>query len=161
MHQKNYDRTKVVEYAKKWAYLRNPSYYNFDPIGGDCTNFASQCIYAGSNVMNYEKEIGWYYNNINDRSPSWTGVTYLYTFLMNNKKVGPFGRKVKKEELEIGDLIQLAFTKENFTHSLIVVGKEQEEIYVATHTYDSFYRKLSSYTYETMRGIHIEGVRIW
>lgn len=41
-----YDRKKSIEYAKKWAYLRNPKYYNFDPVGGDCTSFASQCIYA-------------------------------------------------------------------------------------------------------------------
>ena len=44
--EKRYDRQKVIEYAKKWAYLRNPKYYNFDSVGGDCTSFASQCIYA-------------------------------------------------------------------------------------------------------------------
>ncbi len=50
-----YDRKKSTEYAKKWAYLRNPSYYDYDKIGGDCTNFVSQCIFAGSQHMNYEK----------------------------------------------------------------------------------------------------------
>ena len=44
--EKRYDRQKVIEYAKKWSYLRNPKYYNFDSVGGDCTSFASQCIYA-------------------------------------------------------------------------------------------------------------------
>ena len=42
MKEKKYDRDKVIEYAKKWAYSRNPQYYNYDGIGGDCTNFASQ-----------------------------------------------------------------------------------------------------------------------
>lgn len=37
-----YDRTAVVEYARKWAFSRNPQYYNFDAVGGDCTSFASQ-----------------------------------------------------------------------------------------------------------------------
>ena len=38
-----YDRGKAVAYAHKWAFGRNPAYYNFDKIGGDCTNFTSQC----------------------------------------------------------------------------------------------------------------------
>lgn len=53
MKEKEYNREKALEYAKKWAYKRNPKYYNFDLVGGDCTSFASQCIFAGSNIMNY------------------------------------------------------------------------------------------------------------
>ena len=48
-----YNRENAVAYAKKWAYGRNPKYYDFSDLGGDCTNFASQCIYAGSGIMNY------------------------------------------------------------------------------------------------------------
>ena len=77
MGKKEYKREDVVSYAYRWAYARNKKYYNFDLIGGDCTNFASQCIYAGSNIMNYDKIKGWYYNSVNDRSPSWTGVEFL------------------------------------------------------------------------------------
>ena len=40
----NYDRQKAIKYAKVWAYFRNPNYYNFDNIGGDCTNYISQCM---------------------------------------------------------------------------------------------------------------------
>ena len=61
-----YNRYAAKEYAKKWAFSRNPKYYNFDPIGGDCTNFISQCILAGSNTMNYTKNTGWYYINGNN-----------------------------------------------------------------------------------------------
>lgn len=32
MKKKIYDRNKVLEYAKQWAYFRNPKYYNFDKI---------------------------------------------------------------------------------------------------------------------------------
>ena len=45
MKIKKYKKDDSVKYAKKWAYLRNPKYYNYDAIGGDCTNFVSQCIY--------------------------------------------------------------------------------------------------------------------
>ena len=58
MNNLKYNRLKAVEYAKRWAYKRNPKYYNFDEIGGDCTSFISQCIYEGSGIMNYTKDFG-------------------------------------------------------------------------------------------------------
>ena len=42
-----YDRDAAVAYARRWALSRNPLYYDFEDIGGDCTNFASQYIFAG------------------------------------------------------------------------------------------------------------------
>ena len=33
-----YNRQLAVEYAHRWAYDRNPKYYNFSGIGGDCAN---------------------------------------------------------------------------------------------------------------------------
>lgn len=76
-----YDRAAAVRYAHIWAYGRNPRYYDYESIGGDCTNFASQCIYAGAGVMNDTPTFGWYYINANDKAPAWTGVEYLYNFL--------------------------------------------------------------------------------
>ncbi len=165
MRKKIYDRAKAVEYAKKWAYGRNPKYYNFDNIGGDCTSFISQCIYAGSKVMNYTKNTGWYYNSINDRSPSWSSVEYLYNFLINNKGIGPRGSNVGIDKLEIGDLIQLSFDGVKFSHTLIIVDidtpKILDNIYIASHTYDSYNRRVSSYNFQNIRYIHIEGIWNW
>ena len=48
-----YRREEAEAYARYWAYGRNPDFYDYATIGGDCTNFASQCIYAGTGVMNY------------------------------------------------------------------------------------------------------------
>lgn len=59
-----YDRTAAVEYAHNWAYLRNPAYGKFDEMGGDCTNFVSQCLYAGCGVMNEQPDTGWYYHGM-------------------------------------------------------------------------------------------------
>ena len=161
MKEKAYNRKKVVKYAEKWAYDRNPKYYNFDNIGGDCTNFASQCIYAGCEVMNYTKDTGWYYKNANDKSPSWTGVEYLYNFLINNKGVGPQGIKSTQDYVEIGDLVQLSFDGNTFSHSLIIVKKENDSldgIYIASHTFNSYNRKISSYNFNKIRFIHINKV---
>ena len=80
-----------IDYAKKWAFSRNPAYYNFDNVGGDCTNFISQCLRAGGAEMNYTADTGWYYISPDNRAAAWTGVEYLYRFLLRNKSVGPFG----------------------------------------------------------------------
>lgn len=152
-----YNRQKVYDYAKKWAYGRNPKYYNFDPVGGDCTNFISQCIYAGCGQMNYSKINGWYYLNGYDKSPSWTGVEFLYNFLLSNKGNGPKGEIANIEDLEIGDVIQLSFNGRTFTHSLIVIqnGTSVDNTLIATHTYDTFGKSVEEYSYERYRCIHI------
>ena len=56
-----YDRLAAVAYAHRWAYGRNPRYYDYERIGGDCTSFASQCLYAGAGVMDFTPDLGWYY----------------------------------------------------------------------------------------------------
>jgi len=153
-----YNREKVYEYAKKWAYGRNPKYYNYDPVGGDCTNFVSQCIYAGYMQMNYNRQNGWYYINGNDKSASWTGVEFLYNFLISNKSVGPKGEEVLIDRLQIGDVIQLSFNSSTYSHSLIVVknGITTNDTLIAAHTFDTFGKKVSEYSYNKYRCIHIK-----
>lgn len=155
---KHYNREKVYEYAKKWAYSRNPNYYNYDPVGGDCTNFVSQCIFAGYGEMNYNKDNGWYYINGNNKSPSWTGVEFLYNFLISNKGQGPFGIETTIDNLEIGDIIQLNFDGVKFSHSLMVIqsGKTVNDTLVATHTFDNFGKRVADYAYYNYRCIHIK-----
>ena len=163
MKEIQYQREKVLQYAEKWAFLRNPNYYNFDSVGGDCTNFASQCLYAGSNTMNYTKNIGWYYINGNNKSPSWSGVEFFYKFLINNKNIGPYGKDVEQREIQLGDFVQLSFDGNKFVHTLVVVEIENpfrlSGIKIATHTFDSFNKAISEYSFENIRFIHIEGVR--
>ena len=154
-----YNRLAAVSYARRWALERNPMYYDFDEIGGDCTNFASQCIYAGARVMNYEPTYGWYYISPDDRSPSWTGVEFLYIFLVNNNSFGPFGRSVGQNQVQIGDIIQLGRADGTFYHSL-VVSATFPRILVCAHSDDYLNRPLSSYTYDNIRFIHIDGVRV-
>lgn len=154
-----YDRQAAVDYAKKWAYRRNPEFYNFDKFGGDCTNFASQCIYAGAKVMNFTPTFGWYYNSANDRTASWTGVEYLFNFLVSNEGAGPFAEEVELDKLEIGDIVQLGSATGDFYHSPVVVSVHGGHILVAAHTYDTYGKPLYSYSFAKVRGIHIIGVR--
>ncbi len=161
MRTLKYDRTKAYEYAKKWAFGRNPVFYDFENIGGDCTNFASQCIYAGAGVMNYTPVMGWFYKSVNDRTPSWTGVQYLYNFLIGNDGVGPFAEETSLDKLEVGDIVQLGRATGDFYHSPVVIGIDRGKIFIAAHSYDAFNRPLDSYNFEQARGIHILGVRTY
>ena len=102
-----YDRFRAVAYALRWALSRNPRYFDFEDIGGDCTNYVSQCLFAGCGVMNYAPENGWYYINPDDRAPSWTSVELLRRFLLNNGGAGPYGVSADLSELSPGDVIQL------------------------------------------------------
>lgn len=169
MRNIEYNREMALSYAKRWAFGRNPAYYNFDLIGGDCTNFVSQCIYAGAGVMNYTPVFGWYYILPSDRTASWTGVEFLYKFLLENDSVGPYTNsdfiyitsyddKIINSYIERGDIVQLGIG-ERFYHSLFIT-KTEPEILVASHSYDAYNRPLSSYVYERARFIHIDGVRI-
>jgi hypothetical protein len=162
---KPYDRAKAVEYAHKWAYARNPAYLDFENLGGDCTNFASQCIFAGSGVMNYTPVFGWYYINSYNRTASWTGVNYLYNFLVNNKGSGPFAEEADFSGVEPGDIAQLSFRdSKHFDHSPVVVSVGNPpgigNILVAAHSFDTDFYRLIDFEPAYIRFIHIIGVRI-
>lgn len=160
MREIPYDREAAVAYARRWAFGRNPAFYDFENLGGDCTNFASQCIYAGAGAMNYTPISGWYYRSASDRTASWTGVEYLYNFLVSNRSVGPYAYEVSRREVMPGDVVQLGRETGDFYHTPVIVAVEPT-ILVAAHTYDALDRPLSSYNFYTARFLHIDGVRIW
>ena len=154
----SYFKQKAINYAYQWAMSRNPKYYDFEKLGGDCTNYVSQCIFAGCGKMNYKKDLGWYYISANNRTPSWSGVEYLYKFLTTNKGVGPYGIEIPLEEIEAGDIVQISFDGVKFTHSSFVVATEPE-IMVAQHSDNYINRPLSTQIYKKIRVIRILGCR--
>lgn len=152
----NYNRYEAIKYAQKWALSRNPQYLNYDNLGGDCTNYISQCFYAGGKWMNFE-EYGWYYKDGNNKSPSWTSVEYLYKFLISNKSIGPQGKVQNLRDLMIGDIIQLSFDGNIFGHSLIITKLDNDinKILICAHSKDALNRALGTYSYKNIRGIHV------
>lgn len=160
-----YDRRAAVQYAQEWAFRRNPAYYDFSPIGGDCTNFASQCLYAGTGVMNYTPEFGWYYIDPENRAPAWTGVPFFWEFMTRDTPTaGPFGVKTTPFFIRPGDFVQIRFetSGEEFAHTPVVVSvgfpPTLENILVAAHSNDADNRPLSSYEkVAEMRFLHILG----
>lgn len=160
--KKEYNRYEAIKYAKKWVYGRNPHYSDFEKSGGDCTNFISQCIFAGSKVMNFNRINGWYYINGKNKSPSWSGVEFLYRFLVNNKRKGPQGKEVTSREVYPGDVAQLSFNGKIFEHSLLILNHSNslDELKIATHTYDVYGKKIVDYNYSKIRFIHISRILI-
>ena len=165
---KPYDRTRAVEYARRWARSRSPLFINFTGYGGDCTSFVSQCVLAGSCEMNFTPTFGWYYVSPTDRAPAWSGVEAFYDFMTGapafaseNGGVGPYGREVGREEVRAGDVVQLADAEGDFYHTLLVTEIRGGEILVAAHSDDALDRRLSTYVNAASRRfIHIEAVRV-
>ncbi len=154
-----YIRERAVRYARRWAMGRNPLFANFTGLGGDCTNFASQCVYAGSCIMNLTPTFGWYYISPDDRAPAWTGVEFFYNFMTTNESIGPYATETFPGGLSLGDAIQLGNRDGDWYHTLIVTGTAGGEYLICAHSEDSLDRPLSTYRYENIRFLHIEAVR--
>lgn len=153
-----YEREAAVSYAEKWALRRNPKYLDFSALGGDCTNFVSQCLYAGKMPMNYMHTFGWYYRSGNAKAPAWSGAAQLYNFLtQKNVRPGPFALECTPEEVMPGDILQLSFDGNIFSHSLLAVESSPSAIYVAAHSDDAWHRNLDEYLYVKIRALHILG----
>lgn len=164
-----YQRRRAVEYARRWALSRNPLFVDFSGLGGNCTNFVSQCILAGCGVMNFTPTFGWYYRTEADRAPAWSGVDELYDFLignpdfrMANNGAGPYATDARDaRQIMIGDVIQLANMDGEFYHTLIISDITANEIFVCAHTNDALDRPLSDYNYSSLRVLHIEGANLF
>ncbi len=165
---KPYHRERAVEYARRWALDRNPLFIDFTGIGGNCTNFVSQAVLAGSCTMNYTPTYGWYYISADDRAPAWSGVEAFYDFLIGtpefasqNGGIGPYGVEVMRKEARVGDVVQYANADGDWYHTVIITGFDGNEILVSAQSDDALDRPISSYRNAVnFRFLHIEGVRI-
>ncbi len=158
---KPYERERAEAYARRWALSRNPLFIDYTGRGGNCTNFVSQALYAGSCVMNYTPIFGWYYISDSERAAAWTGVEFLYNFLTDNRGVGPYASVTDIAGLAVGDIIQLYREAEGWYHTVLVVGFDTDGTpLIAAQSNDALDRRLDTYTYDRDRFLHIEGVRL-
>jgi hypothetical protein len=158
MEERTYFRDEAILYAQRWALDRNPRYLDFSQLGGDCTNFASQCLYAGAKVMNETKDTGWYYHSATDRAAAWTSVEYFRKFLLGNAGQGPYAVETPVAKLDPGDFVQLN-NGARFYHTLLVMAFDGNMPLLAAHTYDALLKPLGAYTFAFASGLHIAGVR--
>lgn len=157
-----YNRNAAVFYAQKYALKKNPKYFDYSEQGGNCTNYISQCIFAGAPQMNTSIN-GWYYYSPSRTSASWANVEPFYNFAISNQGEGFFSSLGSIDTCEIGDIIQLKFkNKPVFSHALVITqikNRTRNGIIVCANTNDTLNKPLSYYTYENIRIIHILGYR--
>lgn len=154
-----YDRYGVRQYAFDNWWSRPGPYANYDNQGGDCTNFASQCVLAGGSPMDRDGQYVWYYDGPNypARSASWTGVPELWDYLTHNNWTGPNGVGAWVDGIEMGDLVQLDFGV-GWQHTPIIhdVGDRTfDNIRTATHSDDHYNMPVSHWAGAGVRFIHI------
>ncbi|ENY99994.1 amidase domain-containing protein [Clostridium thermobutyricum] len=134
-----YSASSAISYAKKHAKSPNGNYADFTSLGGDCTNFVSQAIYAGKVKQvvgsNYGTN-GWFYKTSTQRSATWTGANQFGNYWRG--KVGSYSGRYKTDiipKAKAGDIIQY---KEGATglryHSLIVTQKLSNDLNIAQRT---------------------------
>lgn len=157
-----YNRIDAANYALEFALKKNPKYFDYTNQGGNCTNYISQCVFAGASVMNVGVD-GWFYYSPSNTSISWANVEPFYNFITTNNGLGVFATESNLQMCEVGDVIQLKFANKNvYSHALFVtkiLNKTHNGIYVCANTRDMKNVPLSFYNFEKLRLIHILGYR--
>lgn len=134
----SYDRAAAVAYAERWWNDSNPRFRHFDV---DCSNFVSQCLWAGGFPMEGAPLAGrgWWY--IGDGGPgdrwsySWAVAHSLRWYLAQSRRVEEKGLA---RELLPGDVISYDFDGDDrWEHSTVVVGYDDGEPLVNAHTDNS------------------------
>ena len=118
-----YDRSEAVRYAERWWNSYNPSFRVFDD---DCTNYISQCLFAGGAPMRGApvRERGWWYKSDN-WSFSWS-VAHSLRWYLSGSTQGLEGKELESpEELIPGDVICYDFAGDGrWDHNTIVVNRD-------------------------------------
>lgn len=111
-----YDPGPAVDYAEKYALEYNEEEFgNYNPMGGDCANFVSQCIMAGG----YEEDGTWYKHSL-----AWLNVEAMYEYFKDKKVMI---EDPSYEDFEKGDLI-ISNDYEELGHVVICTGTGEDGV---------------------------------
>ncbi|MFC7749444.1 amidase domain-containing protein [Paenibacillus thermoaerophilus] len=123
-----YDREAARQYADEYWNKRNPAYESFEV---NCTNYISQCLFAGGVPMNYtgKRESGWWYAGKSGGKEAWSyswAVAHSLQLYLLNSPTGLRGTAVSSSaELDIGDVIFYDWDGNGrFQHSVIVTDRD-------------------------------------
>ena len=166
-----YDRTKALNYAKKYVTSRNKNWSNFSEYGGNCQNFGSQVIYSGGIPMDLQGDAIWKFygetlnetKNKSGRSPSWTGVTQFYDYAKSNKGYGLCAEvDINPFYAEAGDIGQVGYNN-NYRHTVVIIGSIKDkngkitDLLINSNSLNLENYPLSGYVYPNKRVIKILG----
>jgi hypothetical protein len=130
---------QAVQYAARWWSSYNPVFRAFRD---DCTNFISQCLFAGGWPMEGtgRRDKGWWYQGPNEQwSFSWAVAHSLRLYLETS---GRAEQRQAARDLELGDVICYDFDGDGvYQHNVIVVGFDPDgEPLVAAHAFPAWGR---------------------
>lgn len=125
-----YNISRAVDYALTYALEMNPKFGNYEKWGGDCTNYVSQCLYAGGIPFDEEGmdvRYKWYWYSEAMRAPSWTAADSLRFYMENNNNQNQPSFGLRAEPTTIynllrGDVIQFVESDNQAYHSIICTG---------------------------------------
>lgn len=158
--KKPYNREKAVAYAEQYCHERNPLWYNFTDEGGNCQNYASQCLLEGGIEMDYYGEEQWkcyvedpdYEPEINEeetaygRTRSWVNVGYFYNYAKWNEDKGLVADvNANLYYAQPGDIILVG--NEGPAHTVIVSKVVNGHILVDSNSIDMKDYPIEAYTY--------------
>jgi hypothetical protein len=142
--KRDYNRYLAVSYANRWWNESNPTYRH---MGVDCTNFVSQCLYAGGAPMKYTgvRSLGWWYLPGNAGEPwsfSWSVANALRLYLTTARTGLRASKLAQASELQLADVICYDWNGDGvFTHNTIVTGFDSNhQPLVNAHTNNSIHR---------------------
>lgn len=118
-----YNNTAAISYALQYAITPNSSYADFSGSGGDCTNFISQCLYAGGIKQHTGTAYSttcWFYKTSTNRSATWTGANEFRTYVTGSSSKIDMTSSSWSSVVP-GDIIQLVSSGSAY-HSLFVSG---------------------------------------
>jgi len=131
----NKRRLQAVEYAdrycgaageEKYGFSYNKKYKNYNPMGGDCTNFASQILFEGGK---FKKTSIWNYDK--DASAAWVNAHSFKDFMLYSGRAslisyGTYNKVFKSSyKLLPGDII--AYEKKGkVKHISVVTGADSK-----------------------------------
>lgn len=138
------NRTAIARYAYKYAINHNSSYKYIN--GADCTNFASQAVYAGGVPSSS------YWSSY---SSAWVNVPQFYNYMSNN---GYLSGGNSTDDTSTGDVVQWKHSwKADYSHSTIVTGYDDTfGIMLSAHSNDRQNYPLANYwsDFSSARNMH-------
>lgn len=160
----SYDRQAAVAYSNLYYHKRNSEWYEYSSTGGNCQNYASQCLLTGGIPMDYFGSQEWKCysdyldedNSPNGRSRSWVAVSYFNEYVENNQGYGLVGENnVNIYYSEPGDIIQVGIS--TVTHTTIVSRVVNNHVLVNSNSIDMKDYPIEAYTYPKIVLIKILG----
>ncbi|GAB6928741.1 hypothetical protein JCM10914A_27240 [Paenibacillus sp. JCM 10914] len=140
-----YEREAAAAYADRYWETANPEFEEFDV---DCTNYISQCLFAGKAPIHYtgRREAGWWYKGYVNKREWWSfswAVSNSFAHYLNNSSSGLRAEQVERpEQLMLGDVIVYDWDGDGaFQHSTVVTAFDAEGMpLVNAHTVSSRHR---------------------